>query len=126
MIFVKRVVKRTKYKSCCEEKRRSFKKIVFKAIFPEGLNYAKGSFESPYGLIKSDWRKENSNLLWNVKVPSNTTATIELPAKSYYTISEGNKSLSDIKSIKLVSEGKGFVILSLTSGEYNFKTPFIN
>ena len=103
-----------------------FKKIVFKAVFPEGLDYAKGSFESPYGLIKSDWKKENSNLLWNVKIPSNTSATIELPAKSYYAITEGNKSLSDVKSIKLVSEGKGLVILSLSSGVYSFKTSLIN
>jgi alpha-L-rhamnosidase len=48
----------------------AFKKIIMNPVFPEGLNFVKASHESPYGMIKSEWKKENQDLIWNVVVPT--------------------------------------------------------
>jgi alpha-L-rhamnosidase len=56
-----------------------FKKIILKPIFPVGLNFVKTSHNSPYGVIKSEWKRENNQLIWVVEIPANTTASLELP-----------------------------------------------
>lgn len=38
------------------------------------------SYDSPYGRIKSSWKKTLTHLDWNVEVPCNTTAEIYLPS----------------------------------------------
>ncbi len=61
-------------------KQPGFKHIVI-APQPVGdLTYVKASYESVYGNIKVDWKKENSQFILKVSVPANTTATIILPS----------------------------------------------
>ncbi len=44
------------------------------------LTYVKASYESVYGPIKVDWKKENGQFRLKVSVPANTTATVILPS----------------------------------------------
>lgn len=44
-----------------------------------GLTNAKVEFETMYGKIKSDWKIEADNFIYEVEVPANTTATVILP-----------------------------------------------
>ncbi len=46
------------------------------------IKNAEASFHSPYGLIKSGWKKENGNFELNVTVPVNTTAEIYFPGNN--------------------------------------------
>lgn len=62
-----------------DKKEVGFKKIVLKPVFPKGLDFVKASHQSPYGLIKSEWKKSGNQLVWNVVIPANTTADIDLP-----------------------------------------------
>ncbi|MCI8623010.1 MAG: family 78 glycoside hydrolase catalytic domain [Provencibacterium sp.] len=43
------------------------------------LTWAEGSLDTPYGLLKSRWERAGSSVRWEVTVPANTTATLELP-----------------------------------------------
>lgn len=40
------------------------------------LTYAKASFESPHGTIKSSWKKEDTSITYEVAIPAGTTATM--------------------------------------------------
>jgi alpha-L-rhamnosidase len=44
------------------------------------LTWAKASYESPYGTIRSAWQRTAAGLEWQVTVPPNTTATAHVPA----------------------------------------------
>ena len=43
------------------------------------LNFAKASFGSPYGTVTSSWSKDDKGINFNVTVPANCTAIIDLP-----------------------------------------------
>lgn len=53
-----------------------------------GLTFANRSVESPYGTIRSEWKKDNGDFILNVEVPYGTEAEIKLPNGE--TIQTGN------------------------------------
>jgi len=93
-----------------------FKKIILKPAFPVGLNAAKASHLSPYGLIKSEWQKVDNNLEWNITIPANTTAEVTLPLYSDIKINGKNAQKSILKT-----DNTGISFL-LGSGSYKFTT----
>ena len=86
-----------------------------------GLTQAKAVYESMYGEIKSDWRIEGNQMIYDVSIPANTSATITLPSASL------NEVLRDGAPLKSVSENfrqnEGSVTLKLGSGNYRFSYP---
>jgi alpha-L-rhamnosidase len=57
-----------------------FKEIRFAPIFPEGLEWVKASYDSPYGTIRSEWKKDSDgSVAWKITIPWNTTATAQAP-----------------------------------------------
>ena len=62
-----------------DERKPGFKHIIIRPIPGGGLNTASGSYESPYGTIKTHWEViGNQFKLW-VRIPGNTTATVYVP-----------------------------------------------
>lgn len=43
------------------------------------LEWAEGSLQTPYGLLKSRWEREDETVCWEIAVPANTSATLVLP-----------------------------------------------
>jgi alpha-L-rhamnosidase len=63
-----------------------FKKILFKPVFLENLEHASVITQSPYGEIVSKWQRNGDVVNWEIKIPHNSTAKIEmLPG---YTITD--------------------------------------
>lgn len=65
------------------------------------LSYAKGSYESMYGTIVSEWEVIDGNVNYHFEIPANTTATLTIPNSEYqgveleagsydFTVSFGN------------------------------------
>lgn len=57
-----------------------FKHILLKPIFPDGLQEARVTHKSPYGLIVSSWKKNKRRIIYDVQVPANSTAVFYPPA----------------------------------------------
>ncbi|MBS1948981.1 MAG: glycoside hydrolase family 78 protein [Bacteroidetes bacterium] len=57
----------------------AYNKIVIRPQPAGDIRFAKASFNSPYGVIKSDWNIDNGFFNLNVTIPANTTAEIILP-----------------------------------------------
>lgn len=87
-----------------------FKKIIIKPQPAGDLTYAKGSYDSPYGAITSDWKIVNGKLNLQVSIPANTSAEVWVPAK-YGKVSGGGK---------LLREEKGYTVFGTGSGNYSF------
>ncbi|GAB3330117.1 glycoside hydrolase family 78 protein [Larkinella ripae] len=76
------------------------------------LTWAKGSFHSPYGWIKTSWTQTDSRFSYQVEIPVNTRATVYLPAKARSKIHKNGKLVRAYKT-----EGDT-VLLELGSGTY--------
>lgn len=84
------------------------------------LSYARATYASVHGLIESYWRKERQQLIWEVTVPPNTTATVLIPVESDSQVSESGKPLEKAEGISAVHRKATEVVCNLKSGKYSF------
>ncbi|WP_162415893.1 alpha-L-rhamnosidase [Cyclobacterium roseum] len=56
-----------------------FKRILLNPSFPEDLEWVEAGHHSPYGWIRSHWKKQVETIRWEVEVPANSSAEIRLP-----------------------------------------------
>lgn len=90
---------------------------------PEGqerITSVDAKFNSAYGEIKSSWTINDGKFYYDVTVPSNTTATIYLPATDASKIYESGKKVSKVKEIKNMGKENGRVKFLVGSGTYSF------
>lgn len=79
-----------------------YKHFTLSPVFPKNLNHASVSLETGYGTIRSAWVKSGDKIKWDVAIPLNTKATIELQASS-----DGSKILGPGNyAISLTDNGK--------------------
>jgi alpha-L-rhamnosidase len=83
-----------------------------------GLTNTHAEFTSLYGKIKSSWKIDGNNFVYEVMIPANTTATVSLPSAQ---ISQVTPSVAELKT-KLKQEGSNTTI-QLGSGTYSFCYP---
>lgn len=85
-----------------------------------GFTNASASLQTYYGKLSNSWKLTGDQLVMEVEVPVNTTATVFVPAKSADAITESGAPLTQSKDIKLLETKEGSVKLSLGSGKYQF------
>jgi hypothetical protein len=93
----------------------AFNKIDIKPEVVGDLTFANTSYNSPYGMIKSEWRKTANSFEIDVQIPANTTATIYLPAHTQNVITESGMNLEAVDFINGKAEVK------VGSGNYKFR-----
>ena len=98
----------------------AFKKIMINPQPVGNITMAKADYQSPYGPITSEWKKEADSFMLAVQVPANATALVYLPAVKANTITESGKPVSGSKEIKLVRYEKDRAVFSIGSGKYTF------
>jgi len=81
---------------------------------------AKASYDSPYGIIATDWKKTNGKFELTVQIPANTTATVYLPVSEKAALTESGKSISTVKNIKFLGYKNNKALIAIGSGTYNF------
>ena len=73
----------------------AYKHIVLKPAFDiQDCEWANVSYDSPYGTIKSHWRKTLQHLEWDVTIPCNTSAEVCLPNGETKTVGSGSYHFS--------------------------------
>lgn len=90
-----------------------FKQIIMKPDFNAGLTFVNASYESIYGLIKSDWKKNKNTLEWKITIPANSSAVVYLP-----TANASNVKVNKQKVDKNSKIEKNKMVLELPSGTY--------
>lgn len=93
-----------------------FKEIIMKPDFEAGLTYVNASYESVYGVIKSDWKKSKNNLQWNITIPANSSAVVYLPTSNVSGITLNGKKIDKTSENYKIEDSK--LILTLPSGSY--------
>jgi len=84
------------------------------------LSYAKASYSSVNGRVSSSWKKDSGNLILDVEIPVNTTATIHFPSSKPEQVQENGHSVMNSKEFKFLGTEKGKSLFSVGSGKYRF------
>jgi alpha-L-rhamnosidase len=87
-----------------------------------GLTNAKAVYNSMFGEIKSAWKIEGNQMVYDVTIPANTTATVTLPSASLGDVSLNGSPLNE-SSENNAQQKNETVTLKLGSGEYRFSYP---
>ena len=97
-----------------------FKHIILRPEIVPGLDHARAVHRSPYGPIRSEWKREGDAFHWNVSVPPNTTATLYLPADDSTSARESGRSVERRPGIRVTGLDRGRLVLTLAPGNYRF------
>ena len=98
-----------------DENSVGFKNIIIRPEIVGDLKWVKTSYQSPYGIIRSEWKKENKGLTMKVEIPANTTAIVYFPTTDQNSVTENGKKTQVLKT----SSGKYFC--KVGSGKYVYK-----
>jgi alpha-L-rhamnosidase len=66
-----------------------FKTLLMRPSFPEGLDNVQATYRTPYGLVKSAWKRTAGVLNWDISVPPNTRARVQLPSGQVEEVGSG-------------------------------------
>ncbi len=90
------------------------------------LTFANTSYESMYGNVVVNWKKEGKGATFHIEIPVNTTAKVYVPATSKEKVKESGVLAENAENVTFVGTEKSkavgnYVIYKVTSGVYNFK-----
>lgn len=93
----------------------AFSNFVIRPEIVGDLTEVKTSYLSPYGKIRSEWKKTNNSLEMTIEIPVNTEAVIVFPVGSGSGVTENGKQ------VVLTSTAEGKFCLRTGSGSYIFR-----
>ena len=101
-----------------EESSVGYKNIIIHPEVVGDIKYAKTSYLSPYGEIKTDWEKKDGLFRLAVEIPVNTEATVYLPFEGEVTVAGANGQ----EAVKADYEGikDGRMAYHIGAGNYVF------
>ena len=98
-----------------EENSVAFRNIVIRPEIVGDLTWGKSSYQSPYGPIRNEWKKEGNILEMKVVIPANTSATIYFPTNQEASVTENGKKVLVFKT----ADGK--YCCEVGSGSYVYR-----
>ena len=99
-----------------------FKKIVIYPAIVGDLTWVRGKYDSVRGSIAAEWKRDGKNLVLNVSIPPNTTATVFVPAQSPADVRESGVVAEQSRGVKFLRLENGSAVFEIGSGKYQFAT----
>ena len=87
-----------------------------------GLHFVNCSLRSPYGLIRSDWHLRGNSFVWQVRVPCNTTATLDVPAIAVRQVRINGRPVAEALGVKLLRMAGSRAVLRVESGAFEISS----
>lgn len=97
-----------------------FKTMLLDPSMPEGLDFAEASYDSIHGQIFSRWERTETGILWRVRIPANTQATVVLPTEDTASILESGKAVQYSTDLEFIKTEGGKSHFAAGSGWYEF------
>ncbi|WP_159951823.1 family 78 glycoside hydrolase catalytic domain [Polaribacter septentrionalilitoris] len=90
------------------------------------LKFANTSYQSMYGNIVVNWKKDKKSATFHIEVPVNTLAKVYIPATKKEVVLEGEGLAEQSKGVTYIGSEKSdavgnYIIYKVGSGVYNFK-----
>jgi alpha-L-rhamnosidase len=90
--------------------RPGFKHAIISPVAVPALTYVNAWHKSPYGVVKSSWKRAGGGLSLQVTIPPNTTATVYVPGSN----------ATETGGLKPVRSEDGATVFEASSGSYAF------
>ncbi|MFD1316371.1 family 78 glycoside hydrolase catalytic domain [Namhaeicola litoreus] len=97
-----------------------YKKIRIAPLVGGGLTSASGSYNSPFGIIKSSWELENEIFKLEITIPPNTKAEVQIPCNKENEVQLDGVSISNNNNIKLIKKTDDIATIEVGCGDYSF------
>ena len=94
-----------------------FKNIILQPYFVKGLDSFEAKHQGPFGEIVSSWKRQDNKVIYTVTIPANSTATLNLNAKS---VLKNGKALLNNAATKKGDDKNQLFTVNLNSGNYVF------
>jgi alpha-L-rhamnosidase len=105
-----------------DEKSPGYKHFYIKPEFIADLMWVKSSYESVYGTITSNWKREGKTITHDVTVPANSEASYIVGVKNKSNVRINGKSLTESSFEGVSADGK--LMIKLPSGAYSITLSF--
>lgn len=89
--------------------------IIVPQFQADQITWAKASYDSPAGLIKTYWKRENNKTVLHVSVPPNSIATVYFPAD------KTNAVKVNTPNAKFITYANGYYTYAIKAGNYTFE-----
>ena len=104
-----------------DENAPGFKHFFIQPEIVGDMTYAKASYRSVYGNIVSQWEINENTIIFNVEVPSNTTATLVLPVSKNAKITINDMNPNVHSGVLEIGKENSKPIFKVGSGVYTVK-----
>jgi len=84
------------------------------------LTWARTSYDSLRGTIRSEWRRSGEVFTLKTTIPPGTTATVRIPAGKAADVTASGIPVSQAAGVRLLGEASGRVRFLVESGTYEF------
>ncbi len=93
-----------------------YKHFVLRPLPAGDLQWVKASYESPYGTIRSAWKREGERFTFEVTVPPDSTAEVVVPTADGAAVTESGKPAQPART------EPGRAVFAVGSGNYLFES----
>lgn len=100
--------------------RLGFKHIVICPDTLLDLKWVRAEYRSPYGMIRSSWRKDNGTLTLKCSIPVNTTARIHVSHRGGTHVTVAGQSPEKADGVRALGVENGRAVFEVGSGDYEF------
>ena len=104
----------------CDPSMPAFKRILIRPQPGSQLTSAAGQYQSIHGQISSSWTIRSGNFSLQIKIPTNTTATVYIPTKDAASVRESGKMIAQVEGVKFLRMESGAAVFAVESGRYQF------
>jgi alpha-L-rhamnosidase len=84
------------------------------------IHWVKASYDSIRGRIATNWRIDGDRFVLNVRIPTNTTAAVYVPAADAASVTEGGNSLNEAQGVRFLRLDGDLAVVAIQSGRYEF------
>ena len=99
-----------------------FKKIIIKPNVVGDLHWVECFYDSVHGRITSNWRRRDDQLIMDVTIPANTTATVYVPAKDAASVTESGEPIDLCEGVTFLRMAEGKAVFEVAAGTYEFRS----
>lgn len=100
-----------------------FRRFTIQAEPGSSLTWAKGSYRSINGPIRSEWHIKDQEWHQKITVPVNAEAQVVIPAAEGATVREGSQPADRAAGVRLLHRDDRSATFLVASGEYEFHAP---
>lgn len=101
----------------------AYKEIEIRPEVVGDLSFVKAGFRSPYGLIRSEWKRTAEGFEIEVQIPANTTAKIYLPTNDPASVKINGEKATKRTPLKVTEKAK--TCLQIGSGIYHIRSGLV-